>query len=96
MRIDFEGQRALVTGAGHGIGRGIAQALSRLGARTLAVDVNADGLGETAAGAEGPLQTAVVDVTDAESIGRAVAAFGPADILVHSAGGVCGQVGKPA
>ncbi|WP_419729732.1 SDR family NAD(P)-dependent oxidoreductase [Lichenicola sp.] len=96
MRIDFEGQRALVTGAGHGIGRGIAQALSRIGARTLAVDVNADGLGETAAGAEGLLQTAVVDVTDAESISRAVAAFGPADILVHSAGGVCGQVGKPA
>ncbi|WP_428375405.1 SDR family NAD(P)-dependent oxidoreductase [Lichenicoccus sp.] len=96
MRIGFAGQRALVTGAGHGIGRGIAQALARLGARTLAIDVNADGLAETAAGAEGSLRIAVTDVTDAVSIRRATDTFGPADILVHSAGGVCGQVGKPA
>ncbi len=96
MQIGFAGQRALVTGAGHGIGRGIARALAGLGARTLAADINADGLAETAAGAEGSLQTALTDVTDAAGIRRATEAFGPIDILVHSAGGVCGQVGKPA
>ncbi len=99
MRITFEGRSAVVTGAGHGIGRGIAQRLADLGAHTLAVDINGDGLAETAASAEphaGCLTTAVVDVTDAQAIARAMAAFGRADILVHSAGGVCGQVGKPA
>ena len=100
MRIDFSERRALVTGAGHGIGRGIAQALAGLGARTLAVDINKAALEETEEG--GPasgqdrLETTVLDVTDAAAIAAAVRAFGEVDILVHSAGGVCGQVGKPA
>ena len=96
MRIGFEGRSALVTGAGHGIGRGIAQALAQFGARTLAVDVNRAGLADTAAQAAGALSTAVVDVTDPSTIASALGAFGAADILVHSAGGVCGQVGKAA
>ena len=95
MQIGFAGRRALVTGAGQGIGRGIAQALARLGADTLGVDIDADGLAETAAG-EASLRTALADVTDAASIQSATGSFGSADILVHSAGGVCGQVGKPA
>jgi 3-oxoacyl-[acyl-carrier protein] reductase len=95
MRIEFEGQRVLVTGAGHGIGRGIAQAFAGLGATVLGVDVNAAGLAETAAGHAG-LETAVLDVTDAAAVQAVVAGYGGADILVHSAGGVCGQAGKPA
>ena len=74
----------------------IAQALARLGVRTVAIDVDADGLAETAARAEGFLQTAVTDVADAVGIRRATGVFDPADIPVRSAGGVCGQVGKPA
>ena len=99
MQIGFAGRRAVVTGAGHGIGRAIAQQLAALGARTLAVDINEAGLMETAAGAAahtGRLTTAVLDVTDAGEVKRTMAAFSAADILVHSAGGVCGQVGKPA
>jgi 3-oxoacyl-[acyl-carrier protein] reductase len=95
MRIGFEGQRVIVTGAGHGIGRGIAQAFAGLGATVLGVDINAAGLAETAAGHAG-LETAVLDVTDAAAVQAVVGAFGPAHILVHSAGGVCGQAGKPA
>jgi 3-oxoacyl-[acyl-carrier protein] reductase len=91
----FEGRRVLVTGAGHGIGRGIAQEFAGLGATVLGVDINTAGLEETAAG-QGGLATAPLDVTDGAGVQAVVAAFGPVDILVHSAGGVCGQVGKPA
>jgi len=91
----FEGRRVLVTGAGHGIGRGIAQAFARLGAVVLGVDINAAGLAETASGQD-RLATAKLDVTDGAGVQAVVAAFGPVDILVHSAGGVCGQAGKPA
>jgi 3-oxoacyl-[acyl-carrier protein] reductase len=95
MRIGFEGCRVIVTGAGHGIGRGIAQAFAGLGATVLGVDINAAGLAETAAGHAG-LETALLDVTDADAVPAVVAGFGTTDILVHSAGGVCGQAGKPA
>jgi 3-oxoacyl-[acyl-carrier protein] reductase len=91
----FEGRRVLVTGAGHGIGRGIAQEFAGLGATVLGVDINIAGLEETAAG-HGGLAAATLDVTDAAAVQAVVGAFGAVDILVHSAGGVCGQVGKPA
>jgi 3-oxoacyl-[acyl-carrier protein] reductase len=89
----FEGRRVLVTGAGHGIGRGIAQEFAGLGATVLGVDINTAGLEETAAG-QGGLATAPLDVTDGAGVQAVVAAFGPVDILVHSAGGVCGQAGN--
>jgi 3-oxoacyl-[acyl-carrier protein] reductase len=93
MQFDFSGRRAAVTGAGHGIGRGIARALAALGATTLAVDINAEGLAELTGDR---LQTETLDVTDAAGIGRTIGGFGPVDILVHSAGGVRGQTGQPA
>ncbi len=98
MQIEFAGKRALVTGAGHGLGRGIAQRLAMLGADTLGVDVNAAGLAETArgGGGNGTLRTEPLDVTDPAAVTATVQRFGAADILVHSAGGVCGQVGQPA
>lgn len=95
MQIGFEGDRVLVTGAGHGIGRRIAQDFAALGAETLALDLNGPGLQQTRAEAQGDLSVAVLDVTDPAAVQKTVADFGPAAILVHCAGGVCGQVGRP-
>jgi len=95
MNIHFQGRTVLITGAGHGIGRGIAHAFAGLGARTVAADVNAAGLAETAATAPEILETRNFDVGDRDAVQAAVAGIGPIDILVHSAGGVRGQVGRP-
>jgi 3-oxoacyl-[acyl-carrier protein] reductase len=95
MDIRFDGRTVLVTGAGHGIGRGIAQAFAGLGARTIGADLNAAGLAETSAGAPANLETLTLDVADRGAVQAAVASIGPVDVLVHSAGGVRGQVGRP-
>ncbi len=95
MDIRFPGRVVLVTGAGHGIGRGIAHAFSALGARIIAADVDATNLAQTRATAPEVLETVLFDVADRASVQNAVASVGPVDILVHSAGGVRGQVGRP-
>lgn len=93
MQIALEGRVAVVTGAAQGLGRAIARGLANSGAHVLAVDRNADGLTEVAADR---IATAPIDVTDARSIAAALGPLGTIDILVHSAGGVCGQVGQDA
>ena len=93
LTVALEGRTALVTGAAQGIGRAIALGLARCGARTLATDVDARGLAEAAVAG---LHTAVLDVTDPAAAATAIGRFGAPDILVHSAGGVCGQVGQAA
>ncbi len=87
----LEGQVALVTGAGSGLGKGIAHGLVRAGASVVGCDLSADGLAATAA--EMPtLQflPVVADVTQEDSVAGAVrAAAGSAgglDILVNAAG----------
>ena len=102
MNISFKDKVAIVTGAGHGIGRAIACALVADGARVSACDILEGPLGQTKVEAAriaaigGTIQTAIVDVTDREAVARFVKGIGgPVDILVHSAGGVCGQVHQP-
>jgi 3-oxoacyl-[acyl-carrier protein] reductase len=95
MKIRFDGERAIVTGAGHGIGRGIARELAALGAEVLALDINKAGLDDTAADTGGAMRIAMLDVTDPDAVKSVVEGFGPASILVHSAGGVRGQIGRP-
>ena len=97
MNIGFEGQTVIVTGAGHGFGRAMAQSFITRGAQVYGLDVNADGLADTArlTGCE----TVVVDVGDREAVQTAVAtilaATGRIDVLVNNAGGVQGQAGRP-
>ena len=88
MQIRFEGRRALVTGTAQGIGRGIATALAGAGAAVVGADILETG---PVAG----IETVVCDLTRRADVARLVAERGPFDVLVHSAGGVCGQVGRP-
>jgi NAD(P)-dependent dehydrogenase (short-subunit alcohol dehydrogenase family) len=85
----LDGRRALVTGAGRGIGFAAAAALAQAGAHvTLAARTKAE-IEEAAAtlrarGEEA--ETLVLDVTDVEAARRAVEAAAPFQILVNNAG----------
>jgi 3-oxoacyl-[acyl-carrier protein] reductase len=78
---------AVVTGAAHGIGSAIADALAADGAKVHRVDKQPTAL-------DGSAVTAA-DLTDAPSVTELFAGIGPVDILVNTAGGVVGQVGRP-
>jgi 3-oxoacyl-[acyl-carrier protein] reductase len=99
MNIGFDGQTAIVTGAGHGFGRAIAQGFAARGATVYVLDINAEGLAETVRLCGPNCHSAVVDVGDRDAVQKVVgdiaAHTGRVDILINNAGGVCGQVGRP-
>ncbi len=64
------GRPAVITGAASGIGRSLAQRLSRHGSPVVIADVQADGLAETAASLTGPVLSRVLDVRDADDMHR--------------------------
>ncbi|WP_029108125.1 acetoin reductase [Mycobacterium sp. URHD0025] len=91
--MTLQSKVALVTGAGRGIGRGIALRLAREGAAVALVDVVADGIDGVAAEiAEigSKTTTFVTDVSDRDSVYAAVehaaAALGGLDIMINNAG----------
>ena len=102
MKINFEGQVAIVTGAGGGLGKQHALELGRRGAKVVVNDLggSVDGSGGSASAAEQVAQeirdnggTAVssdASVTDFEAVqsmvDETVAKWGRIDILVNNAG----------
>jgi len=89
--IDLKNRIAIVTGGARGIGFAAAQKMLASGAAVALWDIDADALGKAAAALKGGrIYTAVVDVTDEASIGKAVDALlrdaGKIDILVNNAG----------
>lgn len=89
----IENKVALVTGAGQGIGRGIALRLAKDGASLMLVDVKREGLDAVAAEVKAlgrQVATFVADIADREQVYEAVnqaeSQLGGFDIIVNNAG----------
>ena len=81
----IEGHVALVTGAGRGLGRACALALSGAGARVIAISRTAGELESLAEAAPGPVETWVEDVLGDALLAR-IEALERLDVLVNNAG----------
>lgn len=91
MDLGLDGRVALVMGASRGIGRGIAAALGREGARVAIASRSLERLREAAGEIGGGTTPFVADVADTERLaalpGEVAEALGPIEILVANAGG---------
>ncbi|MDO9219020.1 MAG: SDR family NAD(P)-dependent oxidoreductase [Lacisediminimonas sp.] len=101
--MKIQGQAALVTGGGSGLGEATARELARLGAKVAVLDVNLENAQRVAAEIDG--LACQCDVTSGDSVQAAIdaasAAHGPARILMQIAGigaakRVIGKDGSPA
>ena len=88
--IDLEKKVIIVTGAGSGIGRETSCMLAREGATVVMMDINAEGLEETATLGGEKCHPMAIDLTDASAVAgvvsQTVAQYGKLDGLVHCAG----------
>ncbi|NMJ43532.1 SDR family oxidoreductase [Roseomonas sp. JC162] len=85
----LDGKRALVSGAGRGIGLAAAAALADAGAHVTLLSRTAreiEAAAEAIRARGGAADTLVLDVLDAEAAARAIAATDPFEVLVNNAG----------
>ncbi len=90
----LDGKVALITGAGRGIGKAMAQVFVRQGAKVVVGDIKQEWVTETAAEINAQLPDSVIavtlDVSDPESVAKAISTaikeFKKLDILVNNAG----------
>ncbi|MFL5871829.1 MAG: SDR family oxidoreductase [Solirubrobacterales bacterium] len=91
MDLGIEGRIALVMGASKGIGRGIATALAREGARVAIASRSLERLEQTAGEIDGEAVPFAADTGDLERLARLPAEvserLGPVEILVTNTGG---------
>lgn len=94
LQIDLSGRRVLITGAGQGVGRGLAHAFATAGAEVLVNDLlpaRASAVVDELRAGGGSAAPAAFDVTDFDAVTSAVAAQGVPDILVNNAGNAGAQ-----
>src|ERR1044071_9788946 len=91
--LTFTNRTALITGAGRGIGKAIAETLAKQGVAVICVSKSAESCGATAAAitaAGGKAKALAVDVADGAAIAKAaeqlLKEFPAIDILVNNAG----------
>ena len=84
MTARLQGKTAFLTAAGQGIGRAVALAYAREGARVIATDIDDTLLASLRV--ETGCITQRLDVTDRAAIEAAAAAHGPVDVLFNGAG----------
>jgi len=91
--VDFHGQVAVVTGGGMGIGRAIALAFARSGARVVIFDIDIEAARETCSLVRDLRRQCLVCRTDVaqpdsvdEAVEKTLSEFGQIDVLINNAG----------
>jgi len=83
--LGLTGRRALVTGAGSGIGRSVAASLAAAGAEVVAVDRDTASLSDRRLSTPG-LRSETCDISSESAVDALADRVGPCDIVVNAAG----------
>lgn len=82
----LDGTRIVVTGATRGLGEATARGAADAGATVVVAGRRADAAAQVARSIGGSAESAVLDLTDRDSIHAFVGSVGDVDVLVHNAG----------